>query len=94
MKEMTLEKTILNVANQKLLELESYTKDTTHSEDIFGRLSELTGLTGLAHLTESGLSKEVILELIHIEKKALQLIYGKNKDITKKPATTTNIALH
>jgi len=91
---MTLEKTILNVANQKLLELESYAKDTTPSEDILGRLSELTGLTELARVAESGLSKGAIMELINIEKKALSLIYGNNKDITKKPTTTTNIALH
>jgi hypothetical protein len=76
---MKLEQTILDVANQRLLELESYAEENDISEDFFIRFSELTGLTELAHLADSGLSEDTITELINIEKKAFQLTVKKEE---------------
>lgn len=92
---MRLEQTILDVANQRLLELESCAKECDASEDLFMRFSELTGLTELAHLADNGLSEDAITELMNIEKKAFQLTAKKGKsELSKTKICHTNIPLH
>lgn len=71
---MKLEQTILLMARQRLIELESYTKDPKELESVFTRFSALTGLTELARLVDSGLSKNAIMELEKIDQKAFQLM--------------------
>lgn len=71
---MTLEQTVLVLARQRLVELESYANDHETLDEVFMPYARLTGLTELAHLADNGLSQEAIMELESLEREACQII--------------------
>ncbi len=71
---MKLEQTILDLARQRLTELESFAKDHDDFDEVVMAYGRVIGLAELAHLVDSGLSSESITELEQIEQKASQIL--------------------
>ena len=69
-----LEHTLISVAEQRLTELDSLVKEHDEIADVRARFSELTGLTELAKLQDSGLSEHTVKRLDSIDQAALKLM--------------------
>ena len=75
---MKLEQTIIRAAKQQLVEFKSYVTTPADDEeqlrtDVTSAFCRVTQLTGLAHITDSGLSDNGIKELFEIEKETNSL---------------------
>ncbi|WP_286241147.1 hypothetical protein [Neptuniibacter halophilus] len=69
-----LEHVIVRVAKQRLAELEAAVTAHSDTPDLLSQFSELTGLTELARLKESGLSELALKQLNDIDAKALEIM--------------------
>ncbi len=72
---MKLEQTILSIAKQRLMELESYAKDPLELDNVINRFFELSGLVELANFADNGLSNNAIIELKEINKKSIEILH-------------------
>ena len=72
---MKLEQTILSIAKQRLIELESYAKAPLELDNVINRFFELSGLVELANFADNGLSNNAIIELKEINKKSIEILH-------------------